>query len=149
MKQRLLRAPELGVFRWTSFPWFEEEGDPSQCAAFVDPVIQDPDSTGGRPPGVSFINPIIRPNPTTGFVRISFSLPATVHLDAGIFDIRGRRIRTLADETRPDGPILIFWDGRSESRDAVPSGVYFLAVDVNSKEYFRRKILLVRVSSDG
>jgi hypothetical protein len=148
-RNRLLRAPELGVFRWASFPWFEEDGDPSHCAAFVDPAIQNPDSTGGHFPGVDFADPIIRPNPTTGFVRISFSLPATVHLDAGIFDIQGRRIRTLANETRADGTILLFWDGRSDARDAVPSGVYFLGVDVNSREYFRRKILLLRVKSDG
>jgi hypothetical protein len=150
METRLLRAPEMGVFRWTSFSWFDGEGETSTCEAFIEPDIYTPDdSTGLRFPSVDFASPIIRPNPSTGFVRISFTLPATVHLDAGIFDIRGRRIRTLTDERRPDGPILLFWDGRNDEGTRLRSGIYFLRVDVNSREYFRHKILLLRAKRDG
>lgn len=148
---RLLRAPELGVFRWTSFPWFTGDGELSGCEAFVDPQGQDPgDSTGsGRFPNVDFTEPIVRPNPTSGFVRISFTLPALVHLEAGVFDVRGRRVRNLVDEMRPDGPILLFWNGRSDDGGAVSSGIYLLRVDVNSRKYFRRKILMLREKADG
>ena len=84
---------------------------PSACEVFSEPVWYDPqgsprDSTGHRFPSADFSTPIVRPNPTTGFVRVSFTLFKIRHLDARIFDIRGRQVRSLVDEIRPDAIIV-------------------------------------------
>jgi hypothetical protein len=66
-----------------------------------------------------------RPNPAVGFASIRFSLAAAGHTELGIYDLAGRRVRSLLDEVLPGGPHEIRWDGRDPSGSRVPGGVYF------------------------
>jgi len=42
-----------------------------------------------------------------------------------VFDLAGRRVRTLAERVMPRGATLVPWDGREESGAAARRGVYF------------------------
>jgi len=46
-------------------------------------------------------------------------------LRVSVYDVRGRLVRMLMDETRPAGPVDLTWDGRSTTGATVP-GVYFI-----------------------
>jgi hypothetical protein len=56
-------------------------------------------------------------------LAVELPAPAAVRLD--LFDLSGRRVRTLADRTLPSGVTVLPWDGRDEAGHALPRGVYF------------------------
>ena len=83
------------------------------------------------------------PNPFNPETTLSFDLarPGAVRLE--LFDLAGRRVRTLCAEALGAGAHQRRWDGRDETGRAAPSGAYYarLAVDGASQ---MRKLSLVR-----
>jgi flagellar hook assembly protein FlgD len=47
-----------------------------------------------------------------------------------IYDEKGRVMRTLARDEREPGKHLLEWDGRNDGGTQVPSGVYYLHVEM-------------------
>jgi flagellar hook assembly protein FlgD len=57
---------------------------------------------------------------------INFAVPlhaGLVRLE--IFDVRGQKVRTLAEESLPAGQHSRVWNGRTDDGRQVASGVYF------------------------
>jgi hypothetical protein len=52
-------------------------------------------------------------------------LPAPTPVRVELFDLSGRRVRTLADHALPAGATVLTWDGREAGGAAVRPGVYF------------------------
>ncbi|MBD3235716.1 MAG: hypothetical protein GF330_03335 [Candidatus Eisenbacteria bacterium] len=67
-----------------------------------------------------------RPNPFTAATVIRLILPRRSEVDLGVYDIAGRRLRSLLDGRRPGGVHDLRWDGRDSRGRRVQSGVYFL-----------------------
>lgn len=66
------------------------------------------------------------PNPFNPRTRIEFVLPATSPVDLTVYDVAGRRVRTLAAGTAlAAGRHALTWDGRSERGEPLASGTYF------------------------
>jgi subtilisin family serine protease len=67
----------------------------------------------------------VSPNPShdVSVIRFAAGSLGTV-LDAGVFDVSGRRIRGLPLQSARSGQIE--WDGRDENGRAVPSGIYWV-----------------------
>jgi hypothetical protein len=65
------------------------------------------------------------PNPFNPETQISFSLEHDGLVTLKIYDILGRDIRTLADQTLAKGRYSLIWDGRDYSGNNAPSGTYF------------------------
>lgn len=89
------------------------------------------------------------PNPYRGgSLRVSFALfgqagSATFDADVAVFDIAGRRVRTLATG-RFHGPRQeTVWDGRLENGEAAPAGVYFVRCTSGSVTN-QEKVVVVR-----
>jgi len=59
--------------------------------------------------------------------RISFTLlgEGSVPVDVGIFDVKGRLVKNVADRDFGPGTHSVTWDGRDTNGDRVASGVYF------------------------
>ncbi len=68
------------------------------------------------------------PNPSRAAVRLGLDLPAAGAIDAGVFDLAGRRIATLATGTWFAGRHDLRWDGHDAAGHTVPAGVYFVRV---------------------
>jgi hypothetical protein len=66
----------------------------------------------------------LSPNPFNPRVRIDFSLDRPGPVELVVFDLRGRRVRTLLHESRPAGEDAVVWDGTDDSGGSVASGVY-------------------------
>jgi hypothetical protein len=82
------------------------------------------------------------PNPFNPSTTISYSIPAAGRVTLAIFDIRGRPIRTLVNESRPAGEHAAFWDARAGSGQRVASGVYFVRLESNGGILTRKIVLL-------
>lgn len=46
-------------------------------------------------------------------------------VDLGIFDVKGRLVKKIADRDFGTGTHSVVWDGRDSNGDRVASGVYF------------------------
>lgn len=63
-------------------------------------------------------------NPFRSRTTLSFELRSADRVELSVYDVRGRRVRMLVDDTLPEGRAEIVWDGRDAAgRDAAP-GVY-------------------------
>jgi hypothetical protein len=76
------------------------------------------------------------PNPFTISTTISFTLSATADATLAIYDITGRLIETLVNETQQRGVHQVQWN-----RKANPSGVYFYRL--NAGEFVETKKMVV------
>ena len=64
------------------------------------------------------------PNPFNPKIRLDYTIKAAGHLSLKVFDIRGRLVRTLVDETVQTSGFVL-WDGTDSKGARVASGVYF------------------------
>lgn len=58
-------------------------------------------------------------------MTFEIGLPTAGHARLAVYDVAGRRLRTVADRALPIGRTKVIWDGRDASGTTVPSGVYF------------------------
>ena len=67
----------------------------------------------------------IAPNPSNNACGVAFEVPREGPVELAIYDLHGRRVRTLAGETMSAGPHSAAWDGRDERGRRAEPGVYF------------------------
>ena len=70
------------------------------------------------------------PNPFNPTTTIQFSLPVPAAVSVDIFDIGGRRVRSLLNEARGAGNHAVRWDARDDRGQQVSTGVYFYRIEV-------------------
>lgn len=88
-------------------------------------------------PPLSFRLDQNHPNPFNPRTTITFSIPREGHVELSVYDIRGRRVGTLMNETVPAGEhSLVF------SPDDLASGVYFYKLKAPGFEQVRRLVLV-------
>ncbi len=83
------------------------------------------------------------PNPFNPATTIRYTIPAAGNVEAVIFDIQGRVIRTLVSAHQPAGDHSLQWDSRNNANKVVASGVYFCRVVFNGSA-LTRKLLVIR-----
>jgi hypothetical protein len=81
----------------------------------------------GAPPGAVADLRFALSELAPGRHRIGFriELPAEMRATVRVYDITGRRIRTLADRVLPAGASTLTWDGRDDAGATPRSGMYF------------------------
>ena len=151
------RWPLLGNYIWPNyyvFDTYEEEIDylkswTTQRLAWMDSDIllsldPSPIAAGFRLNG-PFPNPF---NPST---VISYELPYDLNIEINIFNLLGRKVRSLLNETQSAGQMSIIWDGKTENGHLASGGVYFISVQVrgpsNGSNIFyqeTKKVLLLK-----
>jgi immune inhibitor A len=67
----------------------------------------------------------VSPNPFRNEAKLSFSLDRTGRVSVVIYDIKGRRIKNLADQAFEAGPHTVVWDGTDSRGESVCPGIYF------------------------
>ena len=68
------------------------------------------------------------PNPFNSTTTIEYNLPQEAGVYVSVYDIFGRRVRTLVNGSGSPGYHVVSWDGRNEAGKLVASGVYFYQV---------------------
>jgi hypothetical protein len=64
------------------------------------------------------------PNPFNPSTTIKYDLAQPVEVKLVIYDMLGRRVRTLVDQSQQAGRYAITWDGRNEQGQNVASGTF-------------------------
>ena len=82
------------------------------------------------------------PNPFNPETIIPFEMGAAGRVDIVVFDIAGRRVRTLVSEYHGAGPGTARWDGRDDLGKPVTSGVYFCRMSAGDFSASRKIVLL-------
>lgn len=82
------------------------------------------------------------PNPFNPSVVITYCLPKSGLMDLGIYDVRGRQVRTLASGQTPAGSYSVTWDSRKVDGQSVPPGVYFIQLRVIGRTVSQKVVLL-------
>jgi uncharacterized repeat protein (TIGR01451 family) len=114
---------------------------PSAAPALVSAVGR---GAAPRPPVVSagsapvFALTVGAPNPFRDATSFRFSLPAPASTQLSVFDVTGRRVRTLLDRPLEAGQFDARWDGRDEGGRAVAPGVYFVRLQSGANEEIRK-----------
>lgn len=83
-----------------------------------------------------------RPNPFTPSTTIAFTLKRSGHVTLAVYNIQGRRIRTLVDEDTFEGDHTVSWDGTDELGVDVAAGVYMYRLAYEEHEETRKMILV-------
>jgi uncharacterized repeat protein (TIGR01451 family) len=67
-----------------------------------------------------------RPNPFSASTAIRFAVPGQgADVTLAVYDVSGRRVRTLARGFTPAGEHAVAWDGSDEGGERVGAGIYF------------------------
>jgi hypothetical protein len=82
------------------------------------------------------------PNPFNPVTTIPFELARAGRVTLDVYDVAGRRVRSLADGDLAAGLHQRSWDGRDDAGRAVASGVYFYRLKAAGRSETRRMLLL-------
>ena len=83
------------------------------------------------------------PNPFNPVTIIRFSLPRAEHVRLTVYNLLGRRVRSLVARRMIAGAHAVSWDGRGDSGEALASGIYFYRI-VAGPFMDSRKMLLIK-----
>jgi hypothetical protein len=96
------------------------------------------------------------PNPFNPRTTIRFDLPFDKEVLVTVYDILGRKVRTLYHDTAGAGQHTVVWDGANEDNIPVAAGIYFYRMDAwengvrngltfkENYESFTRKMTLLK-----
>ena len=73
---------------------------------------------------------------------LQFSLEMSGDVRLAVYDVRGRRVRTLINGPLAAGEHEYAWDGRGENGDRVGPGIYFLHLATREQSLSRKVIVL-------
>jgi hypothetical protein len=83
-----------------------------------------------------------RPNPFNPRTAIKFSLAADGPTKLIIYDVNGRRIRTLVDKGLKAGTHEVVWDGSDDAGHTVTSGVYWSQLHAGGLSSNKKMVVL-------
>ncbi len=83
-----------------------------------------------------------RPNPFNPTTTIGYALREDADVEIDVYDVAGRRVRTLVRDALPAGEYEVTWDGRNDDAEFVASGVYLYSLRTGDVAEARRMVLL-------
>jgi hypothetical protein len=90
-------------------------------------------------PAVPAMN--IYPNPFNPVTRIDYTVNDAARIRITVYDVAGRRVRTLVDGSMPAGAHSTTWNGRDTRGAAVAAGVYFVRLEMGTQTMIRKAVL--------
>lgn len=82
------------------------------------------------------------PNPFNPETRIGFTIKETGIVMLTVFNVKGERVRTLMSGRLNAGSHMVIWDGKDDSGNMLPSGLYIYTLRVNNYEEKRTMMFL-------
>jgi flagellar hook capping protein FlgD len=83
------------------------------------------------------------PNPVHANTVFAFSLPKTASVRLALYDLNGRLVREIANETREAGPQRVQWDGTGNDGSRVKDGIYFARMEALG-QVLSHKVVVIR-----
>lgn len=85
-------------------------------------------SVSGREPA-EVVNLANHPNPFISATTVTFALSGPSEVSLDVYDLAGRKVKSLSSGRRAAGDHRVAWDGTNDRGRRVASGVYFLRLD--------------------
>jgi hypothetical protein len=112
----------------------------NSATAALDPDDTNADAASSAPTATGIST--IYPNPFNPSTTVEVSLTTRERVTLGIYDARGKLVRTLKNGTLPAGLHRVDWDGRDDVGNRVATGVYFVRFNAGSIEATRKAVLI-------
>lgn len=92
----------------------------------------------------SFVAHTTAPNPFSTRTTISYAIPQgqAVPVFIGIYDLGGRLVKSLVQESKTSGRYTVTWDGLSDNGAPAHAGVYFAQFHAGTFTATRRVVML-------
>jgi len=76
------------------------------------------------------------PNPFRSNTYISFSISNTTDdkIIIEVYDIKGKKVKTLTNSTFKPGNYKVEWSGRDDNQNLLPSGNYFIKMNIDNRQ---------------
>jgi len=82
------------------------------------------------------------PNPFNPSTTIRFSLPQEAMVNIRVYNIVGKEITQLLNETRISGEYEIIWNGKDSNGNEMPSGIYFITMKAGNFQSTIKSVLI-------
>ncbi len=92
------------------------------------------------PAGFSLSEPY--PNPFNPIVNIKYSLNSPDHVKIDIFDVLGKKIKSLVNDYQKGNEYHITWNGLNGNNRQAASGIYLIRLNVGDKTQIKKVVLM-------
>ena len=82
------------------------------------------------------------PNPFNSNTRIRYQLDRSCQVELIVYNILGKKVRTLINEKQKTGSHRVIWDGRNDQGSLVASGIYLYQIKTDQFSARKKLILL-------
>ena len=82
------------------------------------------------------------PNPFNPTTTISYDLPEQAQVTLGIYDLLGKKIKTLVNQSQDAGNKIAVWNGTDNLGRSVSAGVYLYRIKAGEFSQTRKMLLL-------
>ncbi|NQT34469.1 right-handed parallel beta-helix repeat-containing protein [bacterium] len=129
---------ELGIYRFESGRWYRLKGGYEE--GFIDGLIDrggvfviawDEYYTPSMEDNTPYTTQLISayPNPFNQKVTIEFDLDKISFIHLSVYNLSGRKVAVLRNETLSPGTYYAVWDGGMEDGSQLPSGIYWARLE--------------------
>ena len=105
--------------------------------SYIQQIDPDPET-----PSLVFRLEQNHPNPFNPTTEITYVVPVDGHVELTVYDLAGHRVKNLVADNISAGKNVATWDGRDDSGQEVPSGLYFYKYVTSGKTVSRKMTLL-------
>jgi flagellar hook assembly protein FlgD len=82
------------------------------------------------------------PNPFNPSTEIRYNVPKTSPVKLAVYDVMGRLVRTLVDQTMSAGAQRTTWNGKDNNGQTVSSGVYFYHIQADGFTATKKMVMM-------
>ena len=82
------------------------------------------------------------PNPFNPITMIRYDLPEVTNVKISIYDMMGKKVKTLVNTNQNSGYKFVIWNGTNDNGEMVSVGMYFYYIKTNTFSQTRKMILL-------
>ncbi len=82
------------------------------------------------------------PNPFNPITTLRYDLPEVAHVRLVIYDILGRRVKTLVSGVQEPGYRTVIWNGTDDAGKPISSGLYIVMMESGSHRFVRKMVFL-------
>ena len=134
----ILQASEDG---WREMPTFANAEEGLLYALLQEPGVFKVGETTQPAVPVS-ADLLAYPNPFNAEVALRYRVAERGSVELSIYDLRGRKVRTLIRQEQAAGYWTAWWDGRHEAGFEVGSGAYFYQLKAGGQRQVGKVMLL-------
>ena len=130
-------APDLGAYEAGGILW-----RPGVTWAEADIITGIRELQGRTAVPEGFVLLPNYPNPFNPVTTVQYQLPREADVKVTVYDVLGRRVKTLVKETQPAGDYRMQWNGNNNAGQAVAAGVYLLVFQADRTQRVHKMLLL-------